>query len=228
MPFFALNNELVFPPPHLAEEDGLLAVGGDLRPERILLAYQNGIFPWYSEGEPILWWSPDPRFVIYPENFRFSKSLRPILRKKQFQITYDTDFLAVMRECQKAYRPGQSGTWITEDMIEAYVELHDLGYAHSVEVRLDGELVGGVYGMALGSCFAGESMFAKVSNASKVGFVTLAQDLFQRNYQLIDCQIYTEHLARFGAEEIPRHKFVSELHFALQHKQPIQKWTDWR
>jgi leucyl/phenylalanyl-tRNA--protein transferase len=211
MPIFSLTNELIFPAPHLAHKEGILAVGGDLRPERLLLAYQMGIFPWYSGREPILWWSPDPRFVLYPDQLRVSRSMRPILNQHRFEITYDRAFAEVIRQCKTAPRPGQDGTWINAKMQAAYQALHHQGYAHSVEAWQDGQLVGGLYGVSLGRCYFGESMFAHASNSSKAAFITLMGDLQAANIDLIDCQVYTEHLDRLGAIEIPRAQFLSEL-----------------
>lgn len=211
MPIYELTNELLFPSPHLAHEEGILAIGGDLRPERLLLAYQKGIFPWYSPHEPIMWWSPDPRFVLYPDQLRVSRSMRPVLNQKRFQITYDQAFRQVIQNCKTMPRPGQRGTWITGEMLDAYVTLHQLGFAHSVEAWQDNELVGGLYGVSLGSCFFGESMFAKVANASKAAFITLVKDISPKGCTLIDCQVYTDHLDSLGAEEVPRETFLAEL-----------------
>lgn len=211
MPIFALNEEPIFPPPHLAESDGLLAIGGDLHPERLVRAYLEGIFPWYSHPEEILWWSPDPRFVLFPADLKVSKSMRPILNQGRFTITYDQDFSGVIQQCKTTPRPGQRGTWITPEMREAYEELHRLGMAHSVEAWQAGKLVGGLYGVSLGRCFFGESMFAHVSNASKAAFITLVRDLQAAGFTLIDCQVYTDHLASLGATEIPRQDFLQHL-----------------
>ena len=211
MPIFALNEEILFPPPDLADPNGIIAVGGDLSAERLLLAYEIGIFPWYSEEDPIIWWSPDPRCVLYPQNLEVSKSMRRFLRKGRFRVTYDQAFREVISSCRKAPRPGQEGTWITSEMLEAYVHLHQLGYCHSVEVWEGESLVGGLYGVSLGKYFFGESMFAKTSNASKTGFITIVQDLIEKNFQLIDCQVHTEHLVSLGAEEISREDFLKNL-----------------
>jgi len=215
MPIFALTDELIFPDPSLAHEEGILAVGGDLRPERLLLAYEMGIFPWYSRHEPIMWWSPDPRFVLYPDQLKISRSMRPILNQGRFQITYDQAFEAVIRQCRTMPRPGQRGTWITGGMLDAYLSLHEQGYAHSAEAWQNGQLVGGLYGVSLGQCFFGESMFAQVSNASKATFITLVRDLQGAGFPFIDCQVYTDHLSSLGAEEIPRERFLQELDQAL-------------
>jgi leucyl/phenylalanyl-tRNA---protein transferase len=210
MPLFVLDKELIFPPVHLAEPDGLLAVGGDLSIDRLLLAYQSGIFPWY-EGEHILWWCPDPRFVLTPGTLKISKSMKQLLNKKVFRFTTNEAFEQVITQCKSIERPGQDGTWITESMKAAYIHLHQLGYAHSAEVWLDDQLVGGLYGVRLGKVFFGESMFSKVSNASKYAFISFIQHLQEDNVQLIDCQVYTEHLETLGAHMIPREVFIQHL-----------------
>lgn len=201
-----------FPPVEqaLLDPDGLLAVGGDLSPQRLLNAYQHGIFPWYTEGEPILWWSPDPRCVLFPEKLKISRSLRKTLRKKLFEVRMDTAFEAVMRACAEN-RPNQKGTWITEDILQAYVNMHQLGFAHSVECWQDGQLAGGLYGMAIGKVFFGESMFSRKTDASKVAMVYLCEYLKQHGFRLIDSQVYTQHLESLGAELIPRTRFVELL-----------------
>lgn len=213
MPIYLLpEDELVFPDPALANPDGILAVGGDLSPERLLLAYRYGIFPWYNPGEPILWWSPDPRMVLFPSELKVSRSMRPYFNQKKFTCTIDRDFEAVMRACQQNKRPGQrGGTWITDEMVEAYCRLHDLGYAHSVEVWQQDELVGGLYGLALGRVFFGESMFTKISNASKFGFIYLVRLLEKWGFQLVDCQQETRHLRSLGARNISRETFLKYL-----------------
>ena len=201
-----LSNKIEFPPVEMATKEGLLAIGGDLSPERLILAYRIGIFPWYSNNQPILWWSPDPRFVLFPENLKISKSLRRELRKNRFDITRDKAFDQVIKACSEVSRPDQPGTWITQDMIQAYSELHKLGLAISVEVWENDILVGGLYGIDLGNnIFCGESMFSQVSNASKVGFINFIEST---DYHLIDCQVFTDHMARFGAEELPRDEFI--------------------
>jgi leucyl/phenylalanyl-tRNA---protein transferase len=226
MPIYALPDAHIFPPVSHAEEDGLLAVGGDLHPDRLLVAYSQGIFPWYSSGSPILWWSPDPRMVLFPEELKVSKSMQQVLRRDVFQITFDRDFPAVIQSCAKAPRPGQEGSgWLVQAMQEAYTELHRLGHAHSVEVWQAGTLVGGLYGVALGGVFCGESMFSHVSNASKAGFITLVEELRGRNFSLIDCQVHTAHLESLGAREIPRTQFLSLLRKALQHPGWAGKWS---
>jgi leucyl/phenylalanyl-tRNA--protein transferase len=215
MPVFSLSDRLSFPPPHLAIREGLLAVGGDLSPERLLLAYRQGIFPWYSPGEPILWWSPDPRLVLYPAELRISRSLRRTVRRKPFSITFDQAFAAVVRACAETRRSYGHGTWITEEMQAAYAELHRIGNAHSVEAWQAGELVGGLYGVSIGGVFFGESMFTRVNDASKVAFVTLVQRLGRIKASLIDCQVRTDHLIRFGAREIPRKLFLDQIERAI-------------
>lgn len=213
MPVFWLSEkDLNFPNPALANNDGILAIGGDLSPERLLLAYQQGIFPWFNERDPILWWSPDPRFVLFPEKLKIAKSMRSYFNQRKLDYTLDTDFRAVITACQRSRRKGQGGgTWITADMLEAYCTLHDMGFAHSVEVWQDGQLVGGLYGIALGKCFFGESMFAWVSNASKFGFIALVGLLRKLDFQLIDCQQETRHLESLGAENINREDFLKFL-----------------
>ena len=213
MPVFLLTDDLVFPPPHLASEEGLLAVGGDLSVKRLLLAYRQGIFPWYSSGEPLLWWSPDPRFVLYPQALKVSKSMKQVFKKQQFSITFDTCFSDVVTACRRILRPGQSSTWITQPMVAAYCRLHRAGFAHSVEVwdTQTGQLAGGLYGVALGGHFYGESMFSHQSNASKAGFIVLVKQLQTWGFTLIDCQLHTQHLESVGAKNIPRSHFLQLL-----------------
>ena len=215
MPVFTLSRRLSFPPPHLAIKEGLLAVGGDLSVERLLLAYRSGIFPWYSQGEPILWWSPDPRLVLYPNELRISKSLRKVIKRKTFQITFDQAFDSVIDACAGVKRSYGEGTWITDEMKAAYCELHRQGHAHSVEAWQDGKLVGGLYGVSIGRAFFGESMFSLISNASKVAFATFVENLQQLNFKLIDCQVKTDHLIRFGAREVPRKVFLLQIGEAI-------------
>lgn len=204
-----LTRKIEFPDVSEASADGLLAIGGDLSIERMLHAYANGIFPWFQDGEPILWWSPDPRFILFPEDLKVSKSMKQLLKKETFEVTTNKAFKAVIENCALTKRNGQQGTWITNDMIEAYLKLHDLGYAKSVEVWQNKELVGGLYGIEISNTvFCGESMFAKVSNASKVAFISFIQNT---NYKLIDCQIYTRHLSSLGAKNMPRSEFLSYL-----------------
>ena len=215
MPVYRLTKKLVFPPPELADDDGLIAVGGDLSVERLLLAYSMGIFPWYSEGHPILWWSPDPRLVLIPAELSVSKTLKQTIRKGRYRVTTNEAFEEVIRNCATIKRKGEHGTWITEDMIKAYIRLHRAGYAHSVESWDGDELAGGLYGVMMGRAFFGESMFAKKSDASKVAFAVYAAELARKGFDLIDCQVTTEHLKRFGAKEISRVDFMKWLHKAL-------------
>ena len=208
---YFLLKELFFPDVSEADKSGILAVGGDLSPERLMLAYKSGIFPWFDSDEPILWWSPQQRMVLFPDELVISKSMRSILRKEVFTVTFNKDFRAVISNCSQISRNGQQGTWISEEMIEAYVKLHELGYAKSVEVWQNNELVGGLYGIDLGHVFCGESMFSKVSNASKVAFITLVENLKIRKYKLIDCQVHNDHLESLGAREIEREEFMQIL-----------------
>ena len=204
-----LNKDIKFPDVSTANPDGLLAVGGDLSCDRLIEAYSNGIFPWFEMDEPILWWSPDPRFVLFPSKLKVSKSMKQVLRNSSFVVTVNRDFKTVINHCSKIKRNGQEGTWITKNMIEAYCKLHKLGYAKSVEVWQNNELVGGLYGVDLGNqIFCGESMFSKVSNASKVAFISFMQNT---NYRLIDCQVHTSHLESLGAEHISRKEFIKLL-----------------
>lgn len=215
MPVFRLTDEIIFPAPELAEENGLIAVGGDLREERLLRAYSMGIFPWYSQDAPILWWSPDPRLILFPKELKVSRSLRQTLKKSIFHITIDEAFQDVIRICADLHRKRDGDTWIVDAMRDAYIRLHHSGYAHSVEAWHDGELAGGLYGVCLGSAFFGESMFAQKSDASKVAFVALVRQLMRWNFSVIDCQITTAHLKSFGAREVPRSEFLDILHSAL-------------
>lgn len=212
---YYLTNELWFPDPSEADEDGLLAVGGDLSSERLLLAYRSGIFPWYSEGQPLLWWSPNPRMILKPNCFKVSKSFRKTLRLEKFRITFNTAFCEVIEQCAAIKRKGQDGTWITSEMEQSYLKLHNAGYAKSVEVWIEDTLVGGLYGIDLPKqkVFCGESMFSKKSDASKVAFYYLAEYLKRQDYKLIDCQMYTDHLASLGAEELPRTEFLKLLRY---------------
>ncbi|MFT5871257.1 MAG: leucyl/phenylalanyl-tRNA--protein transferase [Clostridium sp.] len=206
MPIYRLPNDLVFPDPSLSEEDGLLAIEGDLSPERLFLAYSNGIFPWFSDGEPILWWSPDPRFVVYPSDVKISHSMKKVLKKNTYRISFDTCFRDVISNCSNVRK--ETGTWITNEMIEAYCSLHELGYAHSVETWHNDRLVGGLYGVSIGKCFFGESMFSTMDNASKVAFITLSKVLEEKNFVIIDCQVHTTHLESLGAVYISRDNFL--------------------
>jgi leucyl/phenylalanyl-tRNA--protein transferase len=211
MPVFRLGSDVAFPHPDESEPSGLLAVGGDLAPERLLLAYALGIFPWYSDDQPILWHSPDPRAVLLPEALRIPRSLAKTLRRGRFEVRLDTAFERVIRSCAEAERPGGGGTWITPDMLRAYCELHRLGFAHSAEAYQDGRLVGGLYGVSLGSVFFGESMFARAPDASKAAFATLVRQLERWGFDLIDCQQHTHHLARFGSVLWPRRRYLAAL-----------------
>jgi len=204
-----LNNTIEFPPLTEADVDGLLAAGGDLSPERVIYAYKNGIFPWYEADQPVMWWAPDPRFVLYPDKLKVSKSTKQILKNQTFEITVNRNFTDVIEACANIKREAQSGTWITDKMIETYCELHQRGIAKSVEVWQNKTLVGGLYGIELGNTiFCGESMFSHVSNASKIGFITFIQNT---NYKLIDCQLHTDYLESLGAEHISRSKFMQYL-----------------
>jgi leucyl/phenylalanyl-tRNA---protein transferase len=216
MPVFSLTEDLVFPPPELADEDGLLAVGGDLSADRLLLAYSMGIFPWYSENYPLLWWSPDPRLVLIPAELKVSRSLRQTIRKGVYSITINHAFEDVIRHCAAIPRKGEDGTWITEDMINAYILLHKAGHACSVEAWSGRELAGGLYGVTLGRAFFGESMFAHKSDASKVAFATFVERMIQDGVELIDCQVTTAHMKRFGAREMSRAEFMKRLAKALR------------
>lgn len=225
MPIFRLPRDaVVFPDPCHAEPDGLLAVGGDLSPRRLLEAYREGIFPWFGEDSPILWWSPDPRLVLAPEDLHVPRSLQRTLKRGVYRVTADTAFTRVIHECSEKERPGQEGTWITPEMIDAYEELHSLGYAHSFEAWHGDELAGGLYGVSLGRAFFGESMFSERPDASKVAFVTAVRWLADRGIKLIDCQVRTEHLLRFGAREVPRDAFLAELKRALVSPPLRGKW----
>jgi leucyl/phenylalanyl-tRNA--protein transferase len=225
MPVYLLSDDLVFPSPQLAPKEGLLAVGGDLSRERLLLAYRKGIFPWYSRYEPILWWSPDPRLVLYPAELNVSKSLQKTIKKGLFRVTMDQAFEAVIHACAQSRTSADEGTWIVEEMIDAYCNLHEFGFAHSVEAWQDERLAGGLYGVSLGRCFFGESMFTRISNASKVAFVALVKHLQALNFDLIDCQITTPHLLRFGAREISRTRYLSELEKSLKPRTLKGQWS---
>lgn len=226
MPVFRLDDRLVFPPAELADANGLIAVGGDLRPERLLLAYSKGIFPWYGEGLPILWHSPDPRFVLAASELHVPRSLRKAMAKQPYRIQYDTAFREVITACRDVPRPGQDGTWITDDMIDAYCVLHQAGFAHSTEAWDGDRLVGGLYGVSLGAAYFGESMFAEAPDASKIAFVRLVEKLRDWDIELIDCQVYTDHLARFGARDWPRQEFLQALAEAMEHPTRRGSWTE--
>jgi leucyl/phenylalanyl-tRNA--protein transferase len=208
---YFLSKELYFPDVAHAHSSGIIALGGDLSLERLQLAYQSGIFPWFEDGEPITWWAPNPRMVLFLDELVVTKSMRNILNRNIFTVTFNQNFREVISNCQQVKRAGQNGTWITNDMIEAYCKLHDLGIAKSVEVWQNNTLVGGLYGIDLGHIFCGESMFSKVSNASKVAFITLVRHLQKENYKLLDCQVYNEHLESLGCREIAREDFISIL-----------------
>ncbi len=226
MPVYRLNRKLAFPSPHEAEPNGLLAVGGDLGSARLLLAYSMGIFPWYSEGQPILWWSPDPRCVLDLDDFHVSRRLRRVLNQERFRVTFDEDFAGVIRGCASAGRPGQEGTWITAEMERAYVRLHDAGLAHSVECRLGERLVGGIYGIALGRGFFGESMFHRETDASKVALARLVDRLTGWGFHFIDAQVTTSHMLSLGAREVPRRDFLKNLDDALHYPTRRGSWRD--
>ncbi|MEZ0128340.1 leucyl/phenylalanyl-tRNA--protein transferase [Flavobacterium sp. LBUM151] len=208
---YYLIKDLYFPPVSEADEEGILAIGGDLNPERLQLAYKSGIFPWFNEGEPILWWAPDPRMVLFLDELIVSKSMRNVLNRKQFKVTFNQNFKDVISNCQNIKREGQNGTWISNEMIDAYCQLHKEGIAKSVEVWQDEVLVGGLYGIDLGHVFCGESMFSKVSNASKTGFIALVNYLKENDYKLLDCQVYNPHLESLGCREIDREEFMDIL-----------------
>ncbi len=228
MPVYWLSDkELYFPPAYMTNEDGILAIGGDLSVERLVLAYQNGIFPWFNPNDPIIWWSPDPRFVLYPSELKVAKSMRPYFNQKKFRLTVDQHFEKVIYACQRAKRPRQSGgTWITDDMVEGYVQLHKQGFAHSIEVWKKEELVGGLYGVALGKVFFGESMFSKVSNASKFGFISLVRKLETLGFNLIDCQQPTRYLSSMGARKIPRAVFLKLIQINQKEATLRGNWSE--
>lgn len=225
MPVYQLVDELIFPHPNEAEDDGLLAIGGDLSPERLLLAYRNGIFPWpVGEDFPVFWASPNPRLVLYPQKFKVSKSLKQTIRRKKYQVRFDTNFDGVIKSCAEIQRPDQAGTWITQNMQNAYIKLHELGYAHSVETYLENKLVGGLYGISLGRAFFGESMFAKMSDASKVALFYLVEKTIKWNFDFIDAQVPTKHLLSLGAEEVSRNTFLKLLNKTLENNDRIGNW----
>ncbi len=219
-----LSGDLVFPPAHLAREDGLLCVGGDLTAERLILAYENGIFPWYSENEPICWWSPDPRMVLFPSDMKISRSLRKKLRKKPFTITINQDFPNTILGCASTDNRQHAGTWISPEMMDAYIRLHKMGIAHSVEVWEKDRLVGGLYGICLGRCFFGESMFSLVSDASKSALALLSQYLLHHGFDFIDCQLPSAHLISLGAVSIPRTLFLEILAVSRNKPLPSDLW----
>lgn len=217
---------LTFPNPHYAEDDGLLAYGGDLSSSRLLLAYKNGIFPWFVPGDPILWWSPNPRLLLYPHKFHLRKSFRRVLRSGKFSVTFDRHFPEVIHHCASVIRDGQEATWIVPEMEAAYIQLYNEGFAHSVEVYLEGKLVGGLYGVALGKAFFGESMFSLVSDASKVAFKALSDVLGSRGYDFIDCQMKTDHMMALGAETVERDLFLDALENAVEKSGDRGHWTE--
>ncbi|MDF1578738.1 MAG: leucyl/phenylalanyl-tRNA--protein transferase [Desulfurivibrionaceae bacterium] len=226
MPVFQLDESISFPPPQMAREDGLLAVGGDLKPERLLLAYHLGIFPWYSQGEPILWWAPVPRMVLFPDDFHLSRSLARTMRRKTFTVTFDEAFPEVINNCAAIRLDRGEETWLGAEMIEAYCKLHELGYAHSVECWHGTELKGGLYGVSLGSVFFGESMFSLAPNGSKVAMAALVNQLVLWEFDLIDCQIHNSHLESLGAAEIPGDEFWERLALAVDKPTLIGKWSN--
>lgn len=211
MPIYLLNESPLMPDPSQADAEGLVAIGGDLDHKRLINAYRSGIFPWYEEGSEILWWCPNPRLVLFPEDLKISKSARSLLKKNYFNVTYNQQFMEVIANCKDIERNDQGGTWITDEMEKAYTNLHNLGYAHSVEVWYENKLVGGLYGIRLGNIYFGESMYSKVSNASKIGFIHLVKDLEVKGVEMIDCQIKTDHLMSLGAKEISREDFLKTL-----------------
>ncbi len=221
-----LGGSYTFPNPRYAPKEGLLAYGGDLAPNRLLCAYRKGIFPWFNQNDPILWWSPDPRLLLYPGEFKVTKSFRRLLKNGKFQVKFDVDFEEVIRHCGSVPREGQNGTWLTAEMQEAFIELHVLGFAHSVAVYLDERLVGGLYGIAMGRAFFGESMFSLVSNASKIAFKALSDVLGSRGYDFIDCQVRNEHLVRLGARVVARELFLDALEESLKGSGSIDLWQD--
>jgi leucyl/phenylalanyl-tRNA--protein transferase len=225
MPVFLLSDKIAFPPPRLAPKDGLLAVGGDLSQKRLLLAYSMGIFPWFSDNEPIMWWSPDPRLVLYPRDVKVSRTLRKIINKNMFHLTMDSAFDQVINQCAQTRLQNNEGTWLVKDMIDAFCKLHESGFAHSVEAWYNNKLAGGLYGVSLGRCFFGESMFAHFSNASNVALVRLVEYLNDLSFDMIDCQVTTDHLIRFGAREIPRVRFLEQLEKSLEKPTLRGKWS---
>jgi len=219
---------LAFPSPRLAPDEGLLAYGGDLDPKRLLAAYKKGIFPWYSQGEPILWWSPNPRLLLFPEKFKVRKSFKRVLRSGKFTVTFDTHFSDVISYCASVPRKGQESTWIVPEMKEAYIRLHEEGFAHSVEVHKEGKLVGGLYGVAMGKAFFGESMFSLVPDASKVAFKALSDVLGSRGYDFIDCQMKTDHMLGLGAEVVERDDFLDALDETVDKAMDFGSWQHFK
>jgi leucyl/phenylalanyl-tRNA---protein transferase len=225
MPIYLLGKPPVFPPPELATSEGIIAAGGDLSPQRLLNAYASGIFPWFSEGDPLLWWSPDPRMVLLPGDLHISVSMKKILKKNPYRLTYDSHFREVIESCGKP-RKKQQGTWISQQILDAYVQLHELGFAHSAEVwdMQNDRLVGGLYGVSLGKCFFGESMFHTVPNASKYAFIMFSQALFSAGFIMLDCQVPSPHLERLGCRKLPRKEFLKLLNEGLLHKTLLGRW----
>ena len=226
MTIYRLSEDLIFPDPRDAEEDGLIAVGGDLTPARVLLAYHYGIFPWYSDDQPYMWWSPTPRMLLYPDQFHTSKTLKRKLKSEEYQVRFDTNFPAVIRACAKIPRSHEQGTWITEEMISTYIELHRMGYAHSVEVYLEDRLIGGQYGLSLGKAFFGESMFSYEKDGSKIAFANLAALLNIWDFDFIDCQLPTDHLKSLGAVEMPREEYLTQLDKTLEYEHHRCSWSE--
>ena len=217
----------IFPDAREASDEGLLAYGGDLNPNRLLTAYRKGIFPWFNEGDPPLWWSPNPRLVLYPQNFKTSKSLRRVIRNRGYEVRFDTNFEQVIELCSQVPRRGQEGTWLTNEMKASYIELHHMGFAHSVETYYEGELVGGFYGVSMGKAFFGESMFALMPDASKVALNALSNIFIEKCYDFIDCQVETPHLVSLGATLVSRDQFLDELEMALSKPSEIGSWSQW-
>jgi len=226
MSVFLLENDIYFPPASMAQDDGLLAIGGDLSPKRLIEAYKNGIFPWYSEDYPIMWWSPNPRMLMFPKEFKRAKNLRRLVKKGVFEIKFDSNFNGVIKECANVDRGNQDGTWITQEMINAYVKLHELGIAHSVETYFDGQLVGGLYGLAIGKVFFGESMFHHKTDASKVAFWHLVDKLLEWDFDMIDAQQQTDHFKSLGGKTIEREKFLTLLKLSVEKPHETKNWNN--
>ncbi len=225
MPLFRLSEDIIFPPARFAREDGLLCIGGDLSPGRLIAAYTQGIFPWFSKGDPLLWWSPDPRLLLFPKDIVISKSLKKTIKKNRFTITMDRTFKTVIQNCADLRIHQGEDTWIVDDMIQAYIELHRLGYAHSVEAWQGDTLTGGLYGISLGGAFFGESMFTKVSDGSKTALTALCRHMERFNFDFIDCQVKTDHLISMGAVSLSRERFLKLLKLSLKKKDHLGPWT---
>ncbi len=225
MPLFRLSKRIDFPPAWLARSDGLLCIGGDLSPQRLLLAYKNGIFPWFSMDEPFLWWSPDPRLVLFPEEINISKSLKKKIKKNLLTVTIDNAFEQTIRSCAKPRKKEHEGTWLVDEMIDAYIQLHNMGYAHSIEIWRGNKLVGGLYGICLGGSFFGESMFSFENDASKIALVALSNYLKKQRFDLIDCQVTTTHLLNMGACEISRNSFLDIINKSVKRKEFKDIWN---